>query len=80
MFSFQAPPSPLTETNCMDFFPNNIIKLTCVQKDSCEGPITEEELLEAIGAFKDGKTPGLNGIPVEVYETFFLSTQMFNHS
>jgi hypothetical protein len=28
----------------MDFFPNNNVKLTSVQKDSCEGQITEEEL------------------------------------
>ena len=66
IFSFQAPPSPLTETNCMDFFPNNNVKLTSVQKDSCEGQITEEELLDAIKAFKSGKTPVLDGIPVEV--------------
>jgi hypothetical protein len=52
---------------------------------SCEGQITEEELLEAIGAFKDGKTPGLDGIPVEVYKTFFGILKgpllaCFNHS
>jgi hypothetical protein len=61
---FSSPPSPLTETNFMDFFPNNNVILTSVQKDSCEGQITEEELLEAIGAFKAGKTPGLDGISV----------------
>ena len=27
MFVFQAPPSPLTETNCMDFFTNNNVKI-----------------------------------------------------
>ena len=67
MFSLQSPPSPLTETYCMYFFPNNNVKLTSVQKDSCEGQITEE-LLDAIQAFKDGKTPWLDGIPVEVYK------------
>ena len=85
MFSFQTPPSPLTETNCMDFFPNINVKFISVQKDSREGQITEEELLEAIGAFKDGKTPGLDGIPVEVYNTFFGILKgplmaCFNHS
>jgi hypothetical protein len=35
MFSFQPPQSPLNETNCMDFFPNNNVTLTSVQKDSC---------------------------------------------
>jgi hypothetical protein len=47
----------------MGFFLNNKVKLTSVQKDSCEGQITEEELLDAIKAFKSGTTPGLNGIP-----------------
>ena len=32
--------------------------------------ITEEELLDTVKAFKFGKTPGLDGIPVEVYQTF----------
>ena len=54
----------------MDFFPNNNVKGPSVQKDSCESQITEEELLDAIEAFKAGKTPGLDGIPVEVYQTF----------
>ena len=71
MFSFQSPPSPLTENNCMDFFTNNNVKLTSVQKDSCEGQITEEEFLDAIEAFKAGETPGLDGIPVEIYQTAF---------
>jgi hypothetical protein len=31
----------------------------------------EEELIDAIKAFKDGKTPGLDNIAVEVYQTFF---------
>ena len=42
----------------------NNFKLTAVQKDSCEGQITEDEFLDAIKAFKSEKTPGLNGIPV----------------
>lgn len=52
------------------FPPINKVKLSSVQKDSCEGQITEE-LLDASKAFKAGKTPGLDGIPVEVYKTFF---------
>ena len=85
MFSFQSPPSPLTEVNCMDFFPNNNVKLTAVQKDSRGAQITEEELIDAIKAFKSVKTPGLDGIPVEVYQTFFDILRgpllpCFNHS
>ena len=59
-------PSPQTEANYMDLFPINNVKLTCVQKDSCDGQITEKELLDSIKAFKSRKTPGLDGIPVEV--------------
>ena len=73
MFSFQSPPSPLTSANCMDFYPINNVKLTSVQKDSYEGQITEEELLDGIKAFKYGKTPGLDGIPVEVYQRTIIS-------
>ena len=51
MFLFQSPPSPLTEANGMAFVNNNNVKLTFVQKDSCEGQITDEELLDAIKAF-----------------------------
>ena len=56
-----------------ELFSNNIKKwkLTNVQKDHCEGQITEEELFEAIKYFQSGKNPGLDGIPVEVYQVFF---------
>ncbi len=46
-------------------------KLSNVQQSSCEGLINEKELYDAIGSFQNGKTPGLDGIPVEVYRTFF---------
>lgn len=85
MFLFQSPPSPLTEANCMDVFPINKVTLTAIQKDSCEGQITEEEVIDAIKVFKAGKTPRLDDKPVEVHQTFFdilrgpLIT-CFNHS
>ena len=49
-------------------FSINNVKLTAVQRDSCEGQITEEELLGAIKAFKSVKTP------IEVYQSFFVLT------
>lgn len=60
-------------------------KLSNSQKISCEGPITEEELHEVVWSFQKGKTPGVDGIPVEVYQTFFDSLKKpmlscFNHS
>ena len=59
------------------FFPNNIKtgKLTNVQKDQCEDQITEEKRFETIKSFQSGKIPGLDGIPVEVYQVFFLYTK-----
>nr|QCF47480.1 putative RNA-dependent DNA polymerase [Erythrocytic necrosis virus] len=66
---FQSHPLPLNDDYGKEFFPNNI-KLTNVQKDQCEGQITEEELFEAIKSFQSGKTPGLDGIPVEVYQIY----------
>ena len=59
----------------MEFFPNNNnnvnVLLTNLQKELCHGQLTEEELFEAVKYFQPGKTPGLDGIPVEVYQTFF---------
>ena len=70
MVSFPSHPLPLNEDYGKELFPNNIKhgKLTNVQKDPCKGQITEEE---AIKSFQSGKTPGLNGIPVDVYQYFF---------
>ena len=42
-----------------------------LQKDSCKGQITEEELSDAIKAFKSGEITGHYVIPVKVYQTFF---------
>ena len=44
MFSFPSHPFPLNEDYGKEFCPNNIKngKLTNVQKDQCEGQITEE--------------------------------------
>ena len=75
MFSFQSLPSPPIKANCMDLFPINNVQWTSVQKDSCEGQITEEELHDTIKAFKSGKTPGLDGIEVEEYQTFFIYSE-----
>lgn len=70
MFSFQYPPSPLNDINY--FSPNiNDVKLTIIQKDLCEGQLTEEEPLETFKLFHLGKATGLDSISVEVYQTFF---------
>lgn len=58
----------VTEQN----FPlNNVSVLSTSQQLSCEGEITEQELLEAINSFSSGKSPGIDGIPIEMYKIFF---------
>ena len=86
LYSFKNPPEDLDDTNCDPFFPkDNYVLLSPEQKNSCEGLITEKELWEAISSFKDGKSPGLDGIPIEVYKTFFSNLkhpllQCFNYA
>ncbi|KAI8496714.1 hypothetical protein Bbelb_253690 [Branchiostoma belcheri] len=41
-------------------------RLSEQQMQACEGLITEDELLNAINSFSNGKSPGRDGIPVEV--------------
>jgi len=86
LYSFSDPPKDLDDENCEPFFPGDLhVHLDTEQKNSCEGLITEKELWEAIDSFKEGKTPGIDGIPVEVYKTFFRNLKnpmlhLFNHA
>lgn len=41
------------------------------EKESCEGPLTEEELSIAVVRLKCGKSPGMDGIPIDFYRTFW---------
>lgn len=40
------------------------------QKDMLDTPITEEEIRAAISSMKTGKSPGMDGFPVEYYKKF----------
>ena len=44
------------------------ISITKAQYDICSQPFTEAELLSAIDAMKDGKTPGIDGLTAEFYK------------
>lgn len=70
-FSFMSSPVPLNEVNCKLFFPHAHVKISDEQKESCEGLITENEHYQSIMPPQLGKTPGLDGIPIDVYQTFF---------
>ena len=45
----------------------NIPKLNEEQRTSCEGLISKEECKKANEMFKNGKTPGNDGIPIEFF-------------
>lgn len=40
------------------------------EKIILDGPLTTEELIEAIGDMDSGKAPGPDGLPIEFYKTF----------
>ncbi|MCP3926072.1 MAG: hypothetical protein GY714_26205, partial [Desulfobacterales bacterium] len=46
-------------------------KLSDSEREGCEGQLTKNELFTALSKMKNNKTPGLDGIPVEFYKTFW---------
>ena len=74
-----APESPVG-SNIELFFQNNYDQILSVdQQLSCEGNILEEELLDAINSFAPGKSPGIDGMPVEV-ELLLYTRNMIRHT
>ena len=79
-----APESPVG-SNIELFVQKNYDQILSVdQQLSCEGNILEE-LLDAIHSFAPGKSPGIDGMPVEVYKTFYTEMKKpllasFNYS
>lgn len=72
IFSLEKEPEPLGGQNVNIFFPHACdYALSVHQQQSCEGAISEEELLDAINSFSSGKSPGIDGIPIEFYKVFF---------
>lgn len=68
-------------------FLNNIRlpKLTAVESEALNSPISVRELEEAVRNMRKGKSPGFDGIPPEVYLTFWdilgpLLLDMFHYS
>ena len=49
----------------------NIPILTEEQSQTCEGPITESELLNALKSMPNNKSPGNDVLTKEFYETFW---------
>ena len=65
------------KTNTLNLEVNNLdnfiptIKLSEGQRDTCEGPLTEEELAAALLTCKNDKSPGSDGLPSEFYRMFW---------
>jgi hypothetical protein len=51
---------------------DNIPKLSEDEKKDLDTEITEAEILAALKTCKNGKSPGIDGIPVEFYKVFWL--------
>ena len=49
----------------------NVPQLSEIQKGGLEGPVTEQEILQALKATKNGKSPGTDGFPAEFYKFFW---------
>ena len=55
-----------------DFFLNSLERsLSPEDADLCEGDITIDECLRALNSFKNNKSPGLDGLPYEFYQSFW---------
>ena len=60
-----------------EFFPvENSVQLSEEQKESCEGPLTVDECLNALKTMKSGKSPGSDGFPSEFYKVFWADISM----
>ena len=60
-----------------NFFDDSIRKLNNLDKNSCEGHITEAECINALKNMKNQKSPGSDGITVEFYKLFWNDVKVF---
>ena len=68
---YTGGPTP-SETEFSNFFNGlDLPTLSAEDTDALDSAITLEELLKAVKATNKGKTPGVDGIPVEVYFAFW---------
>ena len=60
----------ITENLEKMFFGHEHHKLNEIDKEKCEGLLTEKECLGAVKAMESGKSPGTDGLPAEFYKVF----------
>ena len=63
----------------MDSFIDNleIPTLDEIQKQKCENLLTEKEVLSALKAMKNGKSPGTDGLTCEFYKFFWIDIKKY---
>ena len=59
------------------FFDQEHPKLNQIDKEKCEGLLTEKECLEAVKSMELGKSPGTDGLPTEFYKVFWKDISPF---
>ena len=59
------------------FFDQEHPKLNQIDKEKCEGLLTEKECLEAVKSMELGKSPGTDGLPAEFYKVFWKDISSF---
>ena len=59
------------------FFDQEHPKLNQIDKEKCEGLLTEKECLEAVKSMELGKSPGTDGLPAEFYKVFLKDMSPF---
>ena len=67
-----AEPDVLTDMYDHEFLNNGDNVLFEQEQSNCDGLITEAECLSALKKLKNGKTPGIDGLPAEFYKLFWI--------
>ena len=52
-------------------------KIDVMQQEHCECLMNKNDLLKTLKAFKNGKTPGMDGINAEFYHFFGISSSQY---
>lgn len=72
--------SPVSDSNkARDYFlnPNNVNKLDDNEVELSDTIISEAELLDTLKSMKNGSSPGLDGLPIEVYKVLWNDIKSF---
>jgi hypothetical protein len=59
------------------FFGHEHHQLNEIDKEKCEGLLTEKECLEAVKSMESGKSPGTDSLPAEFYKVFWKDVSHF---